>query len=166
MRTLICSMLFLVTACSTPRLDLGVEYKAKAEQFFRGVYGCNASAIDELASDDIALSYPIFQQIYNTPTIRGLEAVKNFSKRFCSRWADAKITIHDSIAENNQVMLLWSFQARNVGAIGGNDAPTNEVHGWGGISYFHFDESGKIVSEVGEESDPGPHARQATIPGE
>lgn len=34
-----------------------------------------------------------------------------------------------------------------------------KVYSWGGITVFNFDESGKIIEEIGEESSPGPWAR-------
>ena len=67
--------------------------------------------------------------------------------RFCQRWTDAQISIHDTVAEGDRVVFLWSFQARPVGA-----PDTDPPSGWGGITLFRFDEAGKIVAEVGEES--------------
>ena len=32
-------------------------------------------------------------------------------------------------------------------------------YSWGGITLFHFNESGKIIAEIGEESSPGPFER-------
>lgn len=137
--------------------DAFAQQKARAEQFFRGIYECDVSVVDALASEDIALSYPIFEQIYQTPAIRGREAVKDFSRRFCSRWAEPSITIHEAFAENNRVVLLWSFSARPVNE--SNAEAVEDIQSWGGISIFYFDEQGRIVAEVGEESRPGPFAR-------
>ena len=137
--------------------DAFAQQKAHAEQFFRGIYECDVSVVDALTSEDIALSYPIFEQIYQTPAIRGREAVKNFSMRFCSRWAEPAITIHEALTENNRVVLLWSFSARPVNE--SNAEAVEDMQIWGGISMFYFDEEGRIVTEVGEESRPGPFAR-------
>jgi hypothetical protein len=41
--------------------------------------------------------------------------------------------------------------------------PTNEEHSWGGITLYRFDEEGKIVAEIGEESAPGPLERVGDV---
>ena len=132
------------------------ERKASAERFFRGVYGCDPPAVDDLAADDIVVSYPNFETIFGMSAIRGREAVKKFANGFCQRWADAQITIHEAIGDGKTVVLLWSFRGRNVGSRPDGPPATNQEHSWGGITLFRFDKDGKIVAEIGEESDPGP----------
>ena len=73
--------------------------------------------------------------------------VMNFSKR----WKNAEVTIHEEIAEGNRVVLLWSFKADQVS--------NNQPSSWGGITILRFNKAGKIVAEIGEESEPGPQAR-------
>ena len=135
--------------------------KAQAERFFRGVYGCDATVVDELASADVVLSYPIFQQLYGTPAIAGRDAVKDFAKTFCSRWSNARISFHEAIAEGDRVVLVWSYSARFEGT--GEETPglppVGEEQSWGGISLFIFNENGEIEAEIGEESSPGPIKR-------
>lgn len=133
--------------------------KALAERFFRGVWGCDPSVVDDLAAADIVVSYPIFQSLYNSPTIRGRKAVKDLSANFCKTWTDAQVTIHEAVAQGDRVVLLWSFQARNVGPTRNGQQPTNREHSWGGITFFRFDKANKIVAEIGEESEPGPFER-------
>ena len=53
---------------------------------------------------------------------------------------------------------MWTFSARNTGSIAGKQ-PDNQIHTWGGVSIFRFNSEGKIISEVGEESTPGPFER-------
>ncbi len=147
----IAPVLLLLSACGgTPAL-LEADLNASAERFFRGVYGCDAAVVDELASEDIVVSYPIFEQLFNTPSLRGRAAVKKFATGFCSRWEEAQITIHEAVSEGARVVLVWSFLARN--------AETGQQSSWGGITLFRFDETGRIVAEVGEESEPGPAKR-------
>ncbi len=140
-------------ACDSTTVDSAAERKAVAERFFRGVYGCEPSVVPELGGDDILISYPIFEDLFDTPAIRGRESVEQFATGFCSRWKDAEITIHEAIAEGDRVALLWSFQARNVAS--------GERSSWGGITLLRFDGTGKIVAEIGEESEPGPVERLA-----
>lgn len=135
------------------------EHKLTAERFIRGLYAGDLSVIDELAGDSIVISYPIFQKVFNAPAIRGHAAAKKFSTGFASRWADPIITIHDTIAEGQDVVLVWSFSARHVGTTEAGQQPSNEIESWGGMTLFRFDADGKIVAEIGEESAPGPMER-------
>jgi steroid delta-isomerase-like uncharacterized protein len=134
--------------------DDGAQRKASAERFFRGVYGGDPSVVDDLAADDIVISYPIFQSIFGKPTLRGRQAVKEFVGGFGKRWADPQISVEDVIGEADRVVLRWSYRARDVGSRPGGPPPTNQEHSWGGITLYRFDKTGKIVAEVGEESDP------------
>jgi hypothetical protein len=138
---------------------MDIELKARAERFFRGVYGGDPSVVDDLAGDDIIVSYPVFERLFNTQAIRGQEAVKDFAAGFGKRWVDVQITIHETVVEDNKVILIWSFQGQNVGSAEEGKPPTNQKHSWGGITFYRFDGTGKIVAEIGEESAPGPIER-------
>jgi len=144
---LVCSL----GACGGTATARLADQEGRAERFFRGVYGCDPSVVAELGSPDISISYPIFQELFNAPVIRGRDRVERFAAEFCTRWQDAEFTIHESVAEGDHVVLMWDFAARNVAS--------GERVSWGGISIFQFDDAGRIVAEVGEESAPGPHAR-------
>ena len=135
------------------------ELKTLAERYFRGVYSCDLSVIDELASEDIVVSYPIFEKILNKHSIQGRLAVRDFNAGFCKRWTDMHITIHESIAENNQAVLIWSYRAKNIGSAIQGQEPSNKEESWGGITLIRFNKAGKISAEIGEESAPGPFAR-------
>jgi ketosteroid isomerase-like protein len=135
------------------------DRKALAERYFRAVYTGDLAVIDDLASDAIVITYPIFSSLFGTPLVRGRTAVKEFGIRFSSRWADPQISIHEALAEGDCVVLLWDFRARNLVPIQPGDAASRQEHRWGGITLFRFDETGKIIAEIGEESDPGPVAR-------
>jgi hypothetical protein len=155
---LVVGLMIVVSSCSRPVPDLDEERKALAESFFRGVYGCDASVVDDLASPAVVVSYPVFETIYGAGSIKGITEVRAFAERFCGRWADPQITMHEALAEDDRVVLLWGFEARST--VPPDDGVPGEARqSWGGISMFRFDELGKIVLEVGEESDPGPFAR-------
>jgi uncharacterized protein (TIGR02246 family) len=148
-------------ATEQDRIIRGPGRLRQVERFMRGVYGCDPSVVDELAADSVVLSYPIFEQLYHTPALRGRQAVRRFAEGFCSRWKDGRFTFHESLADGDDVVLVWSFRARFVGpASPGGPAP-GEEQAWGGITLYRFDDSGKITAEIGEESTPGPMARIA-----
>ncbi len=126
---------FLFSACSS--INREEELKAQAERYFRGIYGCDPSVVDELAADSIVVTYPVFQEIFGSPAIRGRDSVKSFVRHFCSIWKDPQFTFHETIAEGNHVVIVWSFKARNIGSIQGRP-PTNQEHSWGGITLITF----------------------------
>jgi hypothetical protein len=136
-----------------------MEYSDIAQRWFRGVYGSNPTVVDELAADDVVISYPIFQKLFGKPALRGKEAARDFASGFSQRWEETELTFHETVAQDAQVVLIWSFRGRNVGAARDDVNPTNEVHQWGGISLIRFNDEGRIVAEIGEESEPGPMGR-------
>jgi hypothetical protein len=150
-----------VAAASFAGASAESRQKRAAEDFIRGLYGCDPSVVDRLASDDIAVSYPVFITVFKKPAIRGKKEVKAFSERFCTRWTDSELTVDEAVEEGNTVVLLWSFKATSAVDAPGMP-PKGTVDEWGGISLFRFDKNGKITVELGEESDPGPAARLAS----
>ncbi len=148
----------IIIGCSKNGEKLNDEHKILAEKFIRGVYGCEPSVVDEFAADSVFITYPIFKELFNKPVIKGREAVKDFANVFCKRWKEAQITIHQSIAEGNKVVFVWSFSAIRVTTPGDADSGGSR-QSWGGITLYRFNDAGKIVSEIGEESSPGPFKR-------
>jgi hypothetical protein len=129
---------------------------ARAERFFRGVYGGKPEVIDELASDKIVISYPAFEKIYGKVALRGKDDVKVLCANFVRKWVDRKLTVRDVLVDANRVVLVWGFQARFVNEE--NAKPSEPVH-WAGISIFCFGDGGKIEKEYGLESQPGPFSQ-------
>lgn len=152
--------LLLVAGCTDDASSVETEERiAAAKRFLGGVYGGDLPAVEELAAPDIVISYPIFQEIFDTPAIRGRDAVTEFARRFASRWEDARITVDEVVADGNKVVLVWSFSARAAGSAASDQPNREELTSWGGITFYRFDASGKIELEVGEESTPGPFGR-------
>jgi len=149
-------VLWGLSGCNRSTFDPADE-KAAAERFVRGVYGCRPTVVAELAADSVVLSWPIFEELFNTPAIRGRANVEEFARGFCSRWEDAEITFHEALADGRRVVLVWSMRARN--------ATSGDTSSWGGISLYRFDSAGKVVAEIGEESTPGPIGRLAPVDG-
>lgn len=148
------ALLFLLCSCRSP--DLATERIRLAEQFFRGVYSGDPTVVDDLASAEVVVSYPIFEKLFGTSAIKGRKAVKDFAVRFGKKWADPRLRVHEAVSDADRVVVVWSFQARDV--------ESSAEHAWGGISVFRFDEVGKIVAEFGEESEPGPFRRLTATP--
>ncbi len=152
-------LLCLLISCKSNDDYKKREYKSIAEKFIRGEYCCNPNVVDELGADSIFVTYPIFQKLFGKSAIRGKESARSFAETFCKRWAEAQITIHNAVAEGNEVVLVWSFSARNIGSSLLDIEPDSLIHSWGGITLFLFNKDDKIIAEIGEERTPGPFAR-------
>jgi hypothetical protein len=159
-RITVLSLLLAVVACSTGEVSSVEDHAATAESFFRSVYGCASESLEELANPNVVVSYPIFDTLYDTPVIRGRAAVLEFSRSFCRRWGETSISVDEVINDDDRVVLVWSFSAGDQRAEDSSQARQS----WGGISVFSFDDSGRVIQEVGEESSPGPTARLGTSP--
>jgi hypothetical protein len=154
---IICALCIL-SACEKSK-NTDQEHKEQAEKLFLSVYGGDPSQIDSLVSSDVVASYPIFEQLFGTRVIHGREAYKKLAIGFGERWTDVHVTIHEDIAEDERVVLVWSFRARRMITAQDSSTVVDKVYNWGGISLFRFNESGKITAEIGEESTPGPMNR-------
>ena len=152
------SIISMLCACNSEQTDTE-QHIDMAEQLFRSIYGGDPSLIDNLVSDDIVSSYPIFEQLFGTKAIRGRESLKNFAIGFGERWNDAHVTFHEGIAQKNSVVLVWSFTALRMKTTKDSSFVEGQKSSWGGITLFHFNEEGKITAEIGEESSPGPFER-------
>jgi len=139
------------------------ELKELARQFFTGVYEGNPSIVEELAAEDIVATYPIFMRLFNTPTLRGRKAYMDHAINFSRTWKNGKVTIHEFVTEGYKVILLWSFRAQRVSPDQAPGLHSREEHHWGGITLIRFNETGKVVAEIGEESEPGPQARLSAV---
>lgn len=159
MRALVLLLMLLTTASQAWGGGLESERALLAQRYFRGVYGGDPSVVDELAAEDILVSYPIFIDVLGTPAIRGREPLKAFVIRFAQRWSEPEFEFHEAISDVDRVVLVWGFSARSVASGGPGEPPAHEVHSWGGITLFRFDGSGRITAEIGEESEPGPYGR-------
>jgi hypothetical protein len=103
--------------------------RAVAERYFRGVYGCNPAVVEELASPDIVVTYPIFATLFGKPALRGRDAVTAFAQRFCRKWADGRFVFHDAMSDERRVVLLWSFSARSAEAESGQASSCGDRRG-------------------------------------
>jgi len=157
-RVLVLCFALVGMGCSADEGHSPGNHASTAESFFRAIYGCAPERLTDVANPDVAVSYPVFETLFDTQVIRGVDAVTAFSDSFCRRWEEPSITIDDVIGDAGRVVLVWSFSARERLA----DDPSQARQSWGGISVFSFDDLGRVLSEVGEESSPGPAARMET----
>jgi hypothetical protein len=70
----------------------------------RGVYSGGPSVASESANEDVLLSYPVFETMFGSPSIQGMDAVTDFVITFSSRWAEAELTVHETITEGKKVV--------------------------------------------------------------
>ena len=54
---------------------------------------------------------------------------------------------------------MWNFQGRNISSPRPDIQPNGNVENWSGITLIRFNKDGKIVAEIGEESEPRPLKR-------
>lgn len=147
----------VLLACGDPPLRSEADLRPSAERFFNGVFGCDPALIEAVGAEEVVVSYPIFESLFGTSSIRGREAVLRFSAGFCSRWSRPVITIHEVLQDGDRVVLVWEFSATPSAAVSTPRSTVSES--WGGISFFRFDADGRVIEELGEESTPGPVAR-------
>lgn len=157
---LVAATFVLVAGCWTIPSDLPERHIAAAQRYFGAVYGGDTAAVNALVGDDIVISYPVFESLFGTSALRGRQAAREFAAHFARRWGESSFRIERSVADSAQVALVWSFRARSL-------APpdSGQMSAWGGITYIRFDEAGRIVAEIGEESTPGPMGRLAASAG-
>lgn len=131
------------------------QYKEKALDLFQAVYGTGNADITSLVTEDVVISYPVFETIFKKKVLRGREAYLAFANRFKTRWKNRKMQLHEAIEEDGRVVLVWSFSATSNNP----EAPSDQLQNWGGITYYRFDAHGRVRAEIGEESAPGPFGR-------
>lgn len=148
-----------------PSEDAGAKRKRLAVEFLRGIYTGDPSVVDDIAAPDIVVSYPIFGEIFKKPAIRGREAVRDFAIGFGERWVDALVTVRHVMADGDEVVVVWDFQARSARPDNAGEADSTKK-AWGGVTIYRFNGSDQIMLELGEESTPGPSARVPAAFGE
>lgn len=160
-RTAVIVWAVALVVCACPGLcsEADSDRAAVAERYFRGIYSGDMTVVDDLASADILISYPIIEELFGKGAIRGREAVKAFVNGFGKKWVAPQFEFHEVVSDGDNVVLIWSFRARDAGSSPAGQPATNEEHAWGGITWIRFDKTGKISMEIGEESSPGPMGR-------
>jgi steroid delta-isomerase-like uncharacterized protein len=119
-----------------------IDNKAIARRFAQAWAAGGLSIVDELASPDLVVSYPLPPE-----PIRGPEAFKAFLTEFIAGLPDATITVDDMIAEDDKVACRWTMRGTHEGPLFGFPPTLNQVD----ISGFTFYRivGGKVVEEAG-----------------
>jgi steroid delta-isomerase-like uncharacterized protein len=118
------------------------ENKAIAHRFGQVWSSGNLHLIDELASPDIVVSYPVPPE-----PIRGAEAFKAFLTQFFTGLPDSMVTVDDIIAEGDQVACRWTMRATHEGPLFGFPATGRQVQ-ISGFTFYRIT-GGKVVEESG-----------------
>lgn len=146
----------LVARSGNQGVDTNNIRRQLAEEWYHRFYEGDPSVVDDLADEDVVLSYSSFLRLFDKPGFRGRKAVKDLSRGFNERWAETNVTFHEAVAEGDLVVLLWSFTGRYVRSVNKDIPADNEMHSWGGIAFVRFNDENKIVEDFGLESEPGP----------
>ena len=104
------------------------------------------SRAGELLSDDVVMYHPSAPE-----PIRGLGAVQGFLSQFRDGMPDLRLTVDDVAGEDGRVAARWHAQGTHTNEMFGLP-PTNKVIEIHGISFFRFDDSGKIAEDWVEEN--------------
>lgn len=100
--------------------------------------------IDELASPEISVNYPVFSHAIN-----GIAAFKQHLTRYRSAFVDADLQIEEEIAEGDKVVLRCNFSATHQAEYRGIPATGKRIK-WTGIIIYRIVD-GKVAEEGGEE---------------
>ena len=117
----------------------------------------NPSILDELASNDIRVWYPLLPE----PAV-GIEAFKAVLAMVHEAFPDLDIEIGDLVAEGDVVVASWRLSGTHLGDLMGVPPSGAEVS-WTGITIYQI-KDGKVVDERGEEDGLGLLRQIGAIP--
>ena len=108
--------------------------------------GDRLGLIDELASPEITVYYPLFPR-----PIKGIAALKGyFGVRFPSIFGDTDMQVDEVIAEGDKVVVRYNWSATHQGEWPPGTPATGKRLKLTGIIIYHIVD-GKVVDERGEE---------------
>ncbi len=120
------------------------ENKAIAQRFIQ-IWGKGSlDTIDELAAPSLVVQYPAIPQV-----IHGPQMFRRVMQSWRSAFPDSDLIVQDQIAEDNKVVIRWSFTGTHQGNLLGIPSTGRKVRLTGITIYRIID--GKIVEERGEE---------------
>jgi len=98
--------------------------------------------VDELASPEILVSYPLPPE-----PLRGAEAFKAFLTEWIGGLPDASVTVDDMVAEGDKVACRWTMRGTQEGPLFGFP-PTGRSVQFSGFTFYRI-AGGKVVEESG-----------------
>jgi len=120
------------------------ENKTIARRFIQVWGKGNLDIIDELAAPSLSVQYPAMPQV-----IRGSKTFRQVMESFRSAFPDSDLQIEEEIAEDDKVVIRWSFSGTHQGSLLGIPATGKKVK-WTGITIYQIVD-GKVMEERGEE---------------
>ena len=120
------------------------QNKAIARQFISLWGNGSLDIIDNLADESFSSFYPAFPRI-----IQGGAMFKKVIEGFRSSFSDLHCQIDEEIAEDDKVVIRWSFSGTHKGNFLGFPATNKDVK-WTGLTIYRI-VNGKVVQERGEE---------------
>ena len=120
------------------------ENKTIARRFIQIWGKGNLDIIDELAAPSLSVQYPAMPQV-----IRGSKTFRQVMESFRSAFPDSDLQIEEEIAEDDKVVIRWSFSGTHQGSLLGIPATGKKVK-WTGITIYQIVD-GKVMEERGEE---------------
>lgn len=135
------------------------ENKEIARKFCQETWGKgNLAIVDELASDDFQVDYPILSDTFD------VAGFKTWVADTHTGFPDLQFTITDAIAEGDKVAISWTAQGTHTGEIKLLNVPaTFKFASWSGITIYRIVD-GKIVEEKGHEGALGVLQQIGLIP--
>ncbi len=100
--------------------------------------------IDELGAPSLTVQYPAIPQV-----IRGPAMFKTVMQGFRSAFPDSALRVEEEIAEDDKVVIRWTFSGTHQGKLMGIP-PTGKKVSWTGITIYRIVD-GKVAEERGEE---------------
>ena len=120
------------------------ENKTIAPSFIQVWGKGNLDIIDELAAPSLSVQYPIMPQV-----VQGNKTFRKVMEKFRSAFPDSDLQIEEEIAEDDKVVIRWSFSGTHQGGLLDIPATGKKVR-WTGITIYRIVD-GKVLEEKGEE---------------
>ena len=117
--------------------------KALARRFIQVWMPGNLGLVDELATSDITVTYPVLGG-----PLRGVEAFKQVIAHFYESLPDLEFSVPEEIAQEDKVAIRWRATATHRGELLGTP-PTGKSLTWTGITIYRFT-GGRVAEERGE----------------
>ncbi len=118
--------------------------KAIARRFIQVWGDGNLDVIDELAAPSLVVRYPTIPQV-----LQGSREFRHVIASFRSAFPDSALRVEEEIAEDEKVVLRWTFSGTHKGSFLGVPATGKRVT-WTGITVYRIVD-GRVVEEQGEE---------------
>jgi steroid delta-isomerase-like uncharacterized protein len=118
--------------------------KAIARRFIQVWGDGDLDVVDELAAPSLVVRYPALPQV-----IQGNRAFRHALAGFRSAFPDSALRVEEEVAEDEKVVVRWTFSGTHEGSFMGIPATGKKVT-WTGITIYRIVD-GRVTEEQGEE---------------